>query len=158
MPALHVQIPQVQHALDLLDRMEKEDIAPDATTLNTVMGACGRGGRPAEARNILESAFERYGVERDVVSYNALLMGLARSQPQASRTEFDESADDGPEAVDSVVPEMREVLQEMRAEGLKPDRYTYNNLINALARAGDADDAIGVLREMQAAGAVGYAV
>jgi pentatricopeptide repeat domain-containing protein 1 len=150
-------------ALDLVARMEGDGIAPDATALNAAMAACSRAARPKEAEALLQDAFERHDVERTAYSYNSLLTALARSLPKEKRAGAVTGAQDdatapavmlAPEvrAPEEVVPTMRAVLARMAAEGVAADRYSYNPLISALSRTGDAAGAVAALREMQKLG------
>eukprot|EP00900_Chrysochromulina_parva_P025024 jgi/Chrpa1/7155/Chrysochromulina_OHIO_Genome00013632-RA len=153
-------------ALDLIARMEGDGIAPDATALNAAMAACSRAARPKEAEALLQDAFERHDVERTAYSYNSLLTALARSLPKEKRegavagAQGDATAPAAPpvmpapevRAPEEVVPTMRAVLARMAAEGVEADRYSYNPLISALSRTGDASGAVAALREMQKLG------
>jgi pentatricopeptide repeat protein len=72
-------------------------------------------------------------VDRDLVTYNTLIFGLARAR---------------------MVAKARAFLDDMAAEGHLPNVVTYTSLMNRMCVKGDALGALKLLEEMQGKGSI----
>ncbi|KAK1291681.1 Pentatricopeptide repeat-containing protein [Acorus calamus] len=154
-------------SLELLERMKWERVVPGVLTYNTVINACARGGLDWEGLLGLFAQMRHEGVQPDLVTYNTLLAacgarGLADEAEMVflAMNEAGVAPDVGTHAylVETFqklgrLERVSELVGEMEAGGGgPPDAASYNVLVEAYARAGKAVGAVGVLRQMQAAG------
>jgi len=118
-----------QASLAVFREMQARNVKIDSHVLNMVMGICASAGMPHEVEQLLAEAEagDSVFVLPDVVSYNTLVKayGLHGHFPNAV-----------------------EVLSRMRARGLEANAITYNSLIDAAARTGEAAAAWEFYQEM----------
>ena len=137
-------------ALELLERMDADGVAADTMLLNAAVAACARGGNAEAAESIVRDRFGSAGEEcvPDRITYNSLISAHARNQPARQ-----------PEKARSVLQRMRELSATDPDAGIGPDVRSYNALMNAYSRAGDAAAALSILHdELPQAGLKGDAV
>lgn len=99
--------------------MQVQNVKIDSHVLNTVMGICAAAGMPNEVEQLLaeaEADVSEPGLT-DVVSYNTLMKAHALSGDYH---------------------DVVKVLERMLVRGLEPNAITYNSLIDAAAREGEA--------------------
>ncbi|CAM9572842.1 unnamed protein product [Chrysoparadoxa australica] len=120
-------------AFEALDEMKASGAQPHNTIYNTLLSACTRSGDLKRAELLFWGKMDaRRGKEGrcDVTSWNVLMNGYARAG-QAEK------------AV--------QLMEEMPATGVMPDRITYTTLMKALIGARRVDDAAQVLQAMVSA-------
>jgi pentatricopeptide repeat protein len=112
--------------------MQVRKVKIDGHAMNMVMGICAAAGMASEVEQLLAEA-EAVAPELviDAVSYNTVMKAYAQ-------------CGDYPNAV--------KVLMRMRARGLQPNAITYNSLIDAAARTGEAAAAWEFYRDMVTGG------
>ncbi|CAE8601479.1 unnamed protein product [Polarella glacialis] len=94
-----LSMPAIVASQDLLARLFRAGLHPDAVTFNAAIGACERAQRWSEALSLLSSML-RQGVPQSVVTYNAVMaacangkqweraLSLFRAMPEASSASF----------------------------------------------------------------------
>eukprot|EP00437_Effrenium_voratum_P038435 CAMPEP_0181468468 /NCGR_PEP_ID=MMETSP1110-20121109/37506_1 /TAXON_ID=174948 /ORGANISM="Symbiodinium sp., Strain CCMP421" /LENGTH=835 /DNA_ID=CAMNT_0023593319 /DNA_START=99 /DNA_END=2604 /DNA_ORIENTATION=+ len=119
----------VKKALELLEALEAASPEPlDATTYNCALEACVAASDRASAEQLLRRMARQKAV--DVVSYNTFIKLLLSSKLHG---------------------EVRDMLQEMRDQGISPNVVTYNSIIKEAAIR-DMDTAWQLAEEMQSLG------
>jgi len=116
-------------ALAIYRDMQTRKVSVDSTALNMVMGICAAAGMATEVEQLLAEAQADVSelIVTDVVSYNIVLKAYMLQG-------------DCPNAI--------KVLMRMRTRGLEPTAITYNSLVDAAARAGEAVAAWKFYQEM----------
>lgn len=109
---------------------ECPNAAPDLVSYNTLMLACARGGRPAEAEDAFQKLLAR-GLVPNEVSYSTAISAHARAGNAAAAQGW---------------------LDKMTAAGIAPDAVAFNAACSAHARLGDAAAAMRCVDAMRAAG------
>lgn len=121
--------------------------------LNSVIAACGRGGRPDAAVSILNEMEKRYGVKPDGRSYRSAV--IACNQAEHMRRRHQETSSTALETTnEQSEPSFQwwecslALLRRMKEDGLKPDIQTLSSCISACEAAGQWQRALGVLQSM----------
>lgn len=74
----HERVGEWREALSLAQVMERvEGVSPTVVTFNSVIGACKRARKPAEALAVL-GLMRRKGIKPDVISYNSAISACSR--------------------------------------------------------------------------------
>lgn len=111
------------------DMIQRQGVAPNSHTYNTLIRGCGRWGLIDPALRLLVS-MQTAGVAPTLITYSVAIDACARAG--------------GAVAVDKAF----ELLHEMEQAGLEPNVVTYNSLIHACARGRRADLAFEVRDRM----------
>ncbi|CAA6662492.1 unnamed protein product [Spirodela intermedia] len=117
----------IDSAVEALDRMRRRRLSPDVVTYNIIIGSLcskgrGRGGGEEE-----DDHHHHRRRRPTVVTYTILIEATIREA--------------------GVDPAM-ELLEEMAAEGLKPDGHTYNVIIRGICKEGLVDRARDFVRSL----------
>lgn len=105
-------------ALELLNEMENTVVEVTTVTYTTVLNCLYKQGNAEEAER-LWSEMEKKGVELDVAAYNVRITNTYGGDPD----------------------KLKELIDEMRDAGLKPDTVTYNFLMTCYCRNEMMDEA-----------------
>merc|ERR1719325_526031 len=128
---VHTKRGDWQGALAVYQGMQARKVKHDSQVLNMVMGICAAAGKAIEVERLLAEAEAAVTELADVVSYNIVVKAYTLHA-------------DYPNAV--------KVLARMRARRLEPNNITYNSVIDAAARAGEAVAAWELYQDMVACG------
>ncbi len=154
------------HSLELLNTLtETYGLAPSIGSYGRIMKGLAQRGRGLEAFNLLET-IKAQGMVPDVWCYNYALMACGRCRGMrreaaelfAEMPEEDKSAFTYSLAIHAATKEghwqqARALLDEMHGKtGFKPSIGCYIAAMNAYARAGRAEEALALLKRMQAEG------
>ena len=119
-------------------------------SLNALIAACGRNGKPDLSLEILSTMERRYGVRPDSRSYRNVAIACNKAQHEELRLLKNEKATTPPKP--SPVYKWWEcglaLLRRMREDGVVPDVATYSATISACESAGEWQRALGVLQAM----------
>ncbi|BDA43178.1 Pentatricopeptide repeat-containing protein At5g02860 [Coccomyxa sp. Obi] len=110
-------------ALDFLEQMEDAGIKGNVVLYTTLMSVCRRGGQPEIAVRIFRT-MESDGLQLDVVAYNQAMASCSWEQAWAC-------------------------FNAMRRAGVQPNTRSYNALIAACERDGEADRALEAFARME---------
>ncbi|CAB9519440.1 Pentatricopeptide repeat-containing protein [Seminavis robusta] len=143
-----------QEGLNLLQlygvNTESRYDAVSIVALNSLMGACGRKGRPDIAIDVLNSMERRYGVKPDEHSYRSVIIGCNQAEHQRRRQPRKPEVPGTPEMTEELEFEWWEcclaLLRRMKEDGLKPDIQTLSSCISACEAAGQWQRAVGILQ------------
>ena len=160
-----------KEAVKLLSRMAETGIAPDVVCYSSVISACGKCAEWEKALDFLNEMKE-VGIQPNVISYNSAISacdkGAANPEPakhvsvQMNRMSAqDREKMKGMSAQDK--EDMRKcgqadvallLLDEMKAEGIRPDVYSYSSAISACGKGGSkfTDTALSLFYEMKEQG------
>ena len=124
--------------------------------MNSLIAACGRGGRPDLALQVLSVMKSRYGVEPDSRSYRCAVIACNKAEHDLHRWLKMDSEASGTKSENVMVSDETvqwwecalSLLRRMREEGLIPDVATYSAAISACDSAGEWQRALGVLQMM----------
>jgi pentatricopeptide repeat protein len=108
---------KVGKALELLQELEDGDVGIDTTAYNCVLDVCVKCGDAGAVRRLFAKMKATGFV--DVISFNTLLKDMNAASIQNTD----------------------EVLDDMKALGLRPNQITYNSLVNACVSRGDTSRA-----------------
>merc|ERR1719160_1252318 len=108
---------KVGKALELLQELEEGNVGIDTTAYNCVLDVCVKCGDAGAVRRLFAKMKATGFV--DVISFNTLLKDMSAASIQNTD----------------------EVLDDMKALGLRPNQITYNSLVNACVSRGDTSRA-----------------
>lgn len=111
-------------------RDECPNAKPDECSYNTVISACARAGRPAQAEEAF-AALIAGGLNPGQLSYSGVMNAHAKAGDSRSAQAW---------------------LDKMGAAGIAPDAVSFNTVCSAHARVGDVTSAVALLGAMEAAG------
>jgi pentatricopeptide repeat protein len=117
----------IEEVLKLLEEMREQEIAMDALTWNCALDACVSHGDAAAAAKLFEDM--KSSGHLDVASYNIMLKQCC-------------SAGASPEVC-------KDILEEMRSQGLKPNTATFNSLLSCAMTVGDFQGVWQTIHEME---------
>ena len=119
------------------------------SAVNSLITACGRGGRPDMALKLLNDMKSRYGVEPNEISYRSAAIACNQAQHETRRRQA--------QGLEPRIGSAKQLLQwwecslsllrRMKEDGLKPDAQTCSSIISACEAAGEWQRALGVLRD-----------
>ncbi|GAQ84278.1 putative Pentatricopeptide repeat domain containing protein [Klebsormidium nitens] len=112
-------------AAELYQDFRRTGFEPTLTQLNYLMGAFTKAGRKAEALGFYEELLEA-DLRPNAVTYGTL-MDMARPD----------------------LPKVRAWFEQMKEDGVEPDRAVYHLMIDTLATNGQVDEARALLKEME---------
>jgi len=120
--------------------------------LNSLIGACGRAGRPDMAMEVLHE-MQEYGRTPDERSYRNAIISCNQAQHEKlrNRRTTDTSASGGHQNVQPVLEWWEcavSLLVRMKGAGLRPDVQSYSSAISACEAAGRWQRALGILQSM----------
>eukprot|EP00953_Heterococcus_sp_UTEX-ZZ885_P014937 8426-Heterococcus_DN1.PRE.1 len=110
--------------------MPHQGLTPDATSFNSTIDACSKGGQWQKAVEVLHEMQEQ-GLKPDVTSYNTTMDACSGSGQWQKATA---------------------ILREMICAGVKPDIISYNRVINACQKGEQWQLTLDLLAELKAAG------
>eukprot|EP00897_Mesotaenium_endlicherianum_P009006 jgi/Mesen1/8133/ME000437S07230 len=153
-------------ALELLERMKAEGVAPNLVTYNTVMTACAKGGLPWDGLIHLFAQMRREAIQPNIMTYNTLMSAcMNRRLTEEAGMVFRTLVEAGvaPDqatywclveayALAQRLPDAQALLAEMEADGNVPEVVAYNTLIDAFGRRGMYLQAGQVFKQMRTAG------
>lgn len=146
-------------SLELLHGMQARGVRLDSLALNVVLATGVAADKvPAVAQFLTEIETNHPNIP-DVVSYNTMLKGHAQRNDAESglatitrmrKKNLNPNSITFNTAMDAAVrslntPMALDILRQMRAAGLKPDKYTCSIFVKHLAKNPDKDDVISVL-------------
>ncbi|KAK6915871.1 LOW QUALITY PROTEIN: Pentatricopeptide repeat [Dillenia turbinata] len=109
---MHIQAENVEEARELFDDMERQGLASNVATFNTLIDASCKAGKMTNAENF-KSLMIDHGVFPSVSTYKCLISGFCKEGNMEANT-----------------------YREMDDEGLRVNLFTYNVLIGALCKKG----------------------
>jgi len=142
-----------RRALDFLNDMKEDGIKPNAVTYSVVIAACGNGGQWRKALELLDEMKEQK-IKINVITYNSVITALAKSsktmsQGQITITSPDEKRETPPDR-DQLWYKALRILEMMKADGIKPDAFSYSNVISACGFAGRWREAMELIQTQRA--------
>ncbi|CAM9769718.1 unnamed protein product [Scytosiphon promiscuus] len=154
-----------QRMLDEMDKMRREDIAPEESTFSGPLDACGRVGNLPMAFELLDRMRE-CGVDPGVVTYGYAVAAACRAGEHTSAARLldeMEAAGHPPNERTYGVAALacREgtnadtavhLLHRRKAKGLPPDALVLSFAVQACSNAGDMERGLELITEMKNAG------
>merc|ERR1719335_27116 len=119
----------LQGAIDVFERLKSSGSSLNSMAYNSLLDACIQCNDTAHARKLFEQM--KADAIIDVVSFNIMLKMALREERH---------------------DEAEQLLSEMRAHGLQPNKITYNELINSKVEAGDRNGVWDLLAQMRREG------
>jgi pentatricopeptide repeat domain-containing protein 1 len=110
---------------------------------NSLIGSCGRGGRPDMALEILNE-MEEYGVRPNERSYRNAIIACNQAEHERRRAGHFEDAETDFEWWEAAVS----LLRRMKESKLRPDIQTYSSVISACEAAGEWQRALKILQSI----------
>ncbi|KAI2512794.1 PPR repeat [Fragilaria crotonensis] len=150
---------QWEEALNLLElygvQQEEADGAGHVprSAINSLITACGRGGRPDMALKLLNDMSPKYGVTPNEISYRSAAIACNQAQHETLRRQERGQAPKFGGSTSSPAMALQwwecslSLLRRMKEDGLQPDAQTYSSVISACEAAGQWQRALGVLRD-----------
>jgi len=119
-------------------------------SLNALIAACGRNGKPDLSLELLSCMERRYGVGPDSRSYRNAAIACNKAQHEELRSAIKDtgSHQSGLQRAYKWWECALALLRRMREEGILPDVATYSATISACESAGEWQRALGVLQTM----------
>lgn len=117
-----------EQALDVLERMREDKVAPTVEILNLIMHSCSRAGQPEHAMNILASTFDEYGLRPTTVTYGAAINACLVGFQWELALEYIES---------------------MKRDQLEPGIDIYCAIMQVLTSSGQFEEASGILKALE---------
>ena len=120
-------------------------------SLNALIAACGRRGKPDLSLEILSTMERRYGVQPDSRSYRNVAIACNKAQHEELRVFVGDEATTNRSDPPPVYKWWEcglALLRRMREDGVVPDVATYSATISACESAGEWQRALGVLQAM----------
>ena len=150
---------QWEEALNLLElygvQQEEADVIGHVprSAINSLITACGRGGRPDMALKLLNDMSPKYGVTPNEISYRSAAIACNQAQHETLRRQERGQVPTlgGSTSTPTMALQWWEcslsLLRRMKEGGLQPDAQTYSSVISACEAAGQWQRALGVLRD-----------
>lgn len=167
----------VKEGLESLREMQSSSVTPTVETINAVLSGLLKHEYILEASKVLAVA-ERLGIQKDIATYNTLLVSLMKQQ-RSNAKKFDESlALIRQMSANGIVPDIRTItlildgmykfsnpkptlsavlslLSYCESAGIPINVWTFTALIRALLEEGREDAAIDMLIAMESRGMTG---
>eukprot|EP00960_Hanusia_phi_P040678 754584-Hanusia_phi.AAC.2 len=132
---------QWEAAMQVLEKIKEEGLAPTRVSYNAAMSALTKNGRWTEALAMFDSVFSQAqsgskvrGMRPDTVTYSTAISACAKGgQWQRAMS----------------------LYEDMEVKGIQPNEFTFAALITACEKGGQARKAFEVFEQMQARGVVG---
>lgn len=118
-----------EKALETLREMEDKGVEVTAVTFTTILDTLYKKGKSDEAEEIWSEMVKK-GCALDVAAYNVRISHAHGGQPE----------------------DVKGLIEEMTAVGLKPDTISYNYLLTSYCRNGRMDEAMKLYEELEASG------
>ena len=132
-----------KRALELLDEMDENGIAPSDVTYSVTITACGNGGQWEKALEILETMREK-NLSINLITYNAAITAISKAAKQSAKSQ---SSDDG-----QLWKTVMKLLDQIRADGLEPDGFSFSSAISCCGAEGRWEEALELIALMQKGG------
>lgn len=116
-------------ALKTLEEMEEKGVEVTAVTFTIILDALYKMGRIDEAERVWNEMVEK-GCSPDVATYNVKISHAHGGMPE----------------------DVKGLIEEMTASGLKPDTISYNYLLTSYCRNESMDEAMKLYEELEASG------
>ena len=118
-----------EQALGILKEMEGKGVEVTAVTFTTIVDALYKKGKGDEAERVWNEMVKK-GCALDVAAYNVRISYAHGGNPE----------------------DVKGLIEEMTAAGLKPDTISYNYLLTSYCRNGMMDEAMKLYEELEASG------
>ena len=127
---------KIKGILNSIDVMGQENpsLAVDVFHLTAAMTTMNRRGRTADALDIFQNGFAKYGVEPNAFSYSAAITACEKERQWELALEL---------------------FDEMQHRGVSPDVVTYSSVISACEKCGQWQHALDLFDELERKGAEG---
>ncbi len=131
-------------ALDLLSDMKRNSIIANQHTYSAVINALGNSGQWERALDVLNQMKEK-GMKVNVFTYNSAINALAKASRGSGITN-DPNSDvtDGQLWIKAM-----NLLDQMKAERVWPDKYSYSSAITTLSSGARYQEAIDLIKIMR---------
>jgi pentatricopeptide repeat protein len=143
----------------VFNEMQKRQVELSIVTFNTIIDACTRCGRMDQVPGVVKNMKES-GIEPNVITYSTMLKGhcqagdiqtafsILEDMKKNTKLKPDEimfnSLLDGC-ALNNLVQEGLQLLQQMESEGVKPSNFTLSILVKMMNRSRKLDDAFAIV-------------
>lgn len=132
-----------RNALELLNDMKRNSIFPNQHTYSALINALGNSGQWERALDVLNQMKEK-NMRVSVVAYNSAIAALAKE----SRKVGVDDAGSGMKR-DEMWKKAIELLDEMKADRVWPDKYSYSSAITCCASGARYEEAINLIKTMR---------
>jgi pentatricopeptide repeat protein len=150
-------------ALELLEEMEANGIMPNAITYSVAINACGNGGQAKEALALLDQMKEKK-MRINLITYNSAITALSKASKMNAK--FPGQSNDSRQAASVTFPKSEvvnvdneqlwvqalELIEQIKAEGMKPDGFSYSAAISCCGSGGRWKEALEIIETMQKGG------
>ena len=132
-PHSYIHVHYLPQVFALLETIQQEGTTLDVKIISMAVSALGRmrGESGEQAVELLRSSKSKYGVDPDVITYNAAISACEKGW-QWERA--------------------LELLEEMKSSGIEPDVISYSAAISACEKGGQWERALELLEEMKSRG------
>jgi pentatricopeptide repeat protein len=135
-------------ALELLQEMEARGIAPSEVTYSVTITACGNGGEWQKALDLLQLMREK-NMSINLITYNAAITALSKAAKlQSSKNKQQQTSP----SEGGLYLKVLELLEQMKANGLEPDGFSFCSAISCCGAEGRWEEALELMQVMQDGG------
>merc|ERR1719421_2834966 len=153
-----LQRKELNHAMELYEEMDKNDITCTLTSFNMLIDALARGGDMTRVARLFRNKYQK-NVAPDLVTYSTVIKGYCvKGELEPAMQLFTLMRKRGikPDAIlfNSILDgcahkQMRtlteQVLADMEEEGVNPSNFTLSILVKLYGRCGDIDQALDIV-------------
>jgi pentatricopeptide repeat domain-containing protein 1 len=132
-------------ALDLLQEMRANGIAPTEVSYSVLIKSCGNSGQWEKALELLDS-MRGQGMTPNLFVYNAAATAIAKAAKRLN-SKGRESTTEG-----KLHREMDRLLRQMEQDQINPDGFTYTSAISCCGSEGLWAEAMSIMDKMQRGG------
>lgn len=133
-----------EKALELLKEMKDAGISPSPITYSVAISACGNAGQWQKALDLLE-VMRSKNMPINVITYNEAITALSKAAKSSSPTTKDKT-------FNQLWIKVNELLDQMRADGLEPDGFSYSAAMACCGAQGRWQEALELIDLMEAGG------
>jgi pentatricopeptide repeat domain-containing protein 1 len=155
-------------ALELLDEMEDNGVKPNEVSYSVCISACGNGGQWEKALELLYLMREK-SMNINLITYNAAITALSKASKRSAKSRDKQMAAEqyAPDAAnndkssstmvkdgtdDQLWEKALDLLDQMRADGIEPDGFSFSAAISCCGAGGRWEEALTLIKTMKKGG------
>jgi pentatricopeptide repeat protein len=154
--------------LELLDEMEDNGVPPNEVSYSVCITACGNGGQWEKALQLLNLMKEK-SMQTNLITYNAAITALSKASKRTAKFRDKQMATEqyaldatenntasstmGSSGIDDQLWEKAlNLLDQMRADGIQPDGFSFSAAISCCGAGGRWEEALTLINTMKKGG------